>query len=89
MSSKRATKTTFLPRALNERQRTRQAIAWILKASERGRQGGAPRAQRVAREILAVLEGQSDVYKWLEDRHKSVAMNRYVAGRRLLPGNAS
>lgn len=51
---------------------------WLLKAAERGRKAGLPRDQRIAREVFAVLEGTSDVYKWVEERHKLATANRYV-----------
>jgi small subunit ribosomal protein S7 len=63
---------------LDERQSTRQGIVWLLKAAERGRKGGLPRNQRIAREVFAVLEGSSDVYKWVEERHRLATANRYV-----------
>ena len=49
-----------------------------MKASERGRKAGVARDARIAREVLAVLEGQSDVFKWLEERHKVAYLNRSV-----------
>ncbi|WVW80072.1 hypothetical protein I302_102045 [Kwoniella bestiolae CBS 10118] len=76
LSMRKSAKTILTPRALTERQRTRQGIAWLLKASEKGRKGGVSRDQRIAREILGVLEGQSDVFKWLEERHKVAYLNR-------------
>ncbi|WWC97030.1 hypothetical protein V866_003907 [Kwoniella sp. B9012] len=76
LSMRKSAKTVLTPRALTERQRTRQGIAWLLKASEKGRKGGVSRDQRIAREILGVLEGQSDVFKWLEERHKIAYLNR-------------
>lgn len=48
----------------------------MLKAAEKGRKGGVPREARIAREVLAVLEGNSDVFKWLEERHKVATANR-------------
>ncbi|WVN85767.1 uncharacterized protein L203_100918 [Cryptococcus depauperatus CBS 7841] len=76
LSMRKSAKTILTPRALTERQRTRQGIAWILRAAEKGRKGGIPRDQRIAREILAVLEGQSDVFKWVEEVHKTGYLNR-------------
>ncbi|WWD16581.1 hypothetical protein CI109_101009 [Kwoniella shandongensis] len=76
LSMRKSAKTILTPRAMTERQRTRQGVAWILKAAEKGRKGGVSRDQRIAREILAVLEGQSDVYKWVEERHKVAYLNR-------------
>jgi hypothetical protein len=49
-----------------------------LKAAEKGRKGGVPRETRIAKEVLAVLEGNSDVFKWLEEKHKVATANRYV-----------
>ena len=74
---RRSIKTIQTPSPLDERQRARQGIVWIFRAAERGRRGG-PRDQRIAREILAVLEGESDVFKWLEERHKQAALVRSV-----------
>lgn len=51
---------------------------WLLKAAERGRKAGLPRNQRIAREVFAVLEGNSEVYKWVEERHRLATANRYV-----------
>jgi hypothetical protein len=73
---RKRSKVVLTPLALDERQRTRQGIVWLLKASERGRKSGVPREQRVAREVLAILEGNSDVFKWLEERHKVGMANR-------------
>jgi len=67
------------PRALTERQRTHQAIAWIIKAAEKGRRAGLRRHERIAREVLAILEGNSDVFKWLEEKHKAATLARWVA----------
>ncbi|ODO04669.1 hypothetical protein I350_05278 [Cryptococcus amylolentus CBS 6273] len=78
LSMRKSAKTILTPRALTERQRSRQGIAWILKAAEKGRKSGVSRDQRIAREVLAVLEGTSDVFKWLEDVHKSGYLNRYA-----------
>ena len=49
-----------------------------MKAAEKGRKGGVPRETRIAKEVLAVLEGNSDVFKWLEEKHKVATANRYV-----------
>lgn len=51
-----------------------------MKAAEKGRKGGVPREARIAREVLAVLEGTSDVFKWLEEKHKVATANRLVSG---------
>ncbi|WVQ94639.1 hypothetical protein IAU59_001719 [Kwoniella sp. CBS 9459] len=76
LSMRKSAKTVLSPRGLTERQRSRQGVAWLLKAAEKGRKGGVSRDQRIAREVLAVLEGNSDVFKWLEERHKIAYLNR-------------
>ncbi|ORY27441.1 ribosomal protein S7 domain-containing protein [Naematelia encephala] len=76
ISIKKSIKTTPAPRPMFERQRVRQAIIWIFKAADPGRKGGIPREVRIAREILRVLEGESQVFKWLEERHKAAALAR-------------
>ena len=78
MSTRRRAKVVLTPMALDERQRTRQGIQWLLKAAEKGRKGGIPREQRIAKEVFAVLEGTSEVFKWIEERHKVATANRYV-----------
>ncbi|WWC68699.1 uncharacterized protein I206_102633 [Kwoniella pini CBS 10737] len=76
LSMRKSAKTILTPRALTERQRTRQGISWLLKASEKGRKGLISRDQRISKEILSILEGNSDVFKWLDDRHKTAYLNR-------------
>jgi small subunit ribosomal protein S7 len=78
ISIRKSSKVTQTPGALTERQRTRQGIMWMLKAAERGRKGGMKREDRIAREVLAVLEGTSDVFKRLEEVHRLATANRYV-----------
>ncbi|WVQ83599.1 hypothetical protein IAT38_005740 [Cryptococcus sp. DSM 104549] len=75
LSVRKFNKTIFSPRALTERQRTHEGVRWILKAAEKGRTS-ASRDQRIAREVLGIIEGQSDVFRWLEERHKTGYMNR-------------
>ncbi|CAK9782796.1 ribosomal protein S7 [Cutaneotrichosporon oleaginosum] len=76
LSMRKRAKTIMTPRALNERQRTRTGIKWLLKAAERGRKGGVRRDDRVAREVLAVLDGSSDVFKRVEEVHKIAMLQR-------------
>ncbi|KAK1927469.1 ribosomal protein S7 domain-containing protein [Papiliotrema laurentii] len=76
LTMRKSMKSVPTPRALTERQRTRQAIAWILKAAEKGRRVTAKREERIAKEVLAILEGESEVFKWLEQRHKEAALAR-------------
>ncbi|KAK4688069.1 small subunit ribosomal protein S7, partial [Tremellales sp. Uapishka_1] len=76
VSIKQGSKSVQSPRGLNERQRLRQGIMWMLKCAERGRKSGAKREDRIAREILAVLEGTSEVFKRIEEVHRAGMVNR-------------
>jgi small subunit ribosomal protein S7 len=78
VSMRKRAKTIQQPRALNERQRTHAGVKWILQAAERGRSKTAPRSQRIAREVLAIIDGSSDVVKKLEELHKTAMLNRCV-----------
>jgi len=50
---------------------------WILRSSERGRDGGGlDRAERIAREVMAVLDGSSSALARKEEVHKAGAANR-------------
>jgi small subunit ribosomal protein S7 len=82
LSMRKRAKTVQTPRALTERQRTRTGIKWLLKAAERGRKGGVKRDDRVAREVLAVLDGSSDVFKRVEEVHKIAMLQRWVQAER-------
>jgi len=88
MSTKRGAKIIQTPRALNERQRTRAGIQWLLKAAERGRKGAIKRDDRIAREVLAVLEGTSDVFKKVEELHRAAMLVRYVFRAHRWPSSA-
>ena len=79
LNMRKSMKAVPTPRALTERQRTHQAIAWIIKAAEKGRRAGLRRHERIAREVLAILEGNSEVFKWLEEKHKAATLARCVA----------
>lgn len=74
---RRASKNVPLPSALDARQRARQGIMWILKAAERGRGGGlTPRSLRIAKEVVAVLDGSSSALQRKEEVHRLGAVNR-------------
>lgn len=77
-SFKRAAKQFVFPMPLTERQRTRQAVDWILQASEA--KGGKGAGERVAREIIAVIKGDSAVLKLKSDVHKLAVLHRWVSG---------
>ena len=73
----RGAKRIQMPRPLLERQRIHQSIAWIMKAAEKSKKRYTL-SQRMAKEILQVLEGESEVFTWLAERHKTAMLNRSV-----------
>jgi small subunit ribosomal protein S7 len=75
-STRIGAKAHFRPIALGEKQRTRFAVQWILAASE-GKPGKKVE-ERLAREIIAVLQGSSEALKKKAEIHKFAMVNRYV-----------
>jgi small subunit ribosomal protein S7 len=76
ISTRRGAKAIFRPVALGEKQRIRFAMTWILDASKN--QNGQTVEERIAREVIAVLNGQSSALKRKEEAHKLATVNRYV-----------
>jgi len=70
-------KATLKPFALNERQRTRIAIDWILTASEK--KLGYTRGERIARECISIIQRTSQVLENKENMHKAAMVARWVA----------
>ena len=77
-----------IPVALTEKQQVRHAVKWMLKASET--RGGRTVEERLAREIVLVLNGSSASLKQKEAQHSLAMVNRYVlmilerVGKRLI-----
>lgn len=70
-----AAKTTPKPIALGEKQRTRYGVKWIIEASER--QSGKTFEERLAREIISVVQGNSEaVNKKKMEAHRFAMVNR-------------
>jgi len=69
-------KNVAKPVALGEKQRTRVALGWMLEAS-RGRAGRSVE-ERLAREVVAVVRGESEVLKRKEEVHRFAMVNRWV-----------
>ncbi|PLW52235.1 hypothetical protein PCASD_00185 [Puccinia coronata f. sp. avenae] len=67
-------KVTTVPVALSETQRARKAILWILKHSER--RPGKKLGDRLAMEVIAVLNGNSEVLKLKAEQHRLAYVNR-------------
>ncbi|KAH8668152.1 ribosomal protein S7 domain-containing protein [Tricladium varicosporioides] len=81
-----------IPVPLGLRQRRRTAIQWILDASSKKRSRGSGKgqfAQRVADEIISVVEGKSNVWERRQIVHKTGTSSRanvsYGQKRRRLP----
>jgi hypothetical protein len=75
-SSRKGAKSTFMPMPLNERQRIRQGIRWIIETADKRPQRSIDR--RLATECLSILAGDSPVLKKLDERHKQAMVSRYV-----------
>ncbi|KAJ5084711.1 hypothetical protein NUU61_009290 [Penicillium alfredii] len=69
-----------VPHPLNERQRRRVAIKWILDSSKKRRD--VHFAQRVANELVAVAEGRSGVWDRRDQQHKIGITGRANLGLR-------
>jgi len=69
-------KTVPKPIALGEKQQTRFAVQWILKASEK--KSGRTVEERLARELIAVVQGTSEALKKKEEVHRFAMINRHV-----------
>jgi len=72
-------KTLIRPNALGEKQRVHIAIDWILKASST--KSGQTLEERLAREMIAVIKGDSEALKKKELMHKEAFANRSMVGR--------
>lgn len=70
------------PTALNERQRVGKGIQWILESCRY--RPGTTFAERLAQEILGVLDGKNDALKKKQAQHVSATVNRFVVALRRL-----
>ncbi|KAF1814088.1 ribosomal protein S7 [Eremomyces bilateralis CBS 781.70] len=78
-----------IPVPLRQRQRRRQAVMWILAAAEkRAGKGGTKNmfAQKVADEVVAVVEGRSSVWERRNQLHRIAVSNRSNVGYKKQPG---
>lgn len=69
-----ATKEIIIPVALKEKQQVRRAVHWMLKESET--RGGRTVEERLAREIVLVLNGTSKALNARDALHKLAMVNR-------------
>lgn len=74
MSHTHGGKIVSRPVALSEKQRTRYAVKWILKASEN--RSGQTLEERLAREIIATIQGTSSVLAEKDRVHTFAMVNR-------------
>ncbi|GAA5867043.1 hypothetical protein JCM3774_003766 [Rhodotorula dairenensis] len=79
---RKGTKVMQTPQPLTDKQRTRQAWKWIVDASDK-RLGDKEFdfGRRLALEVLAVLNGQSEANKSLVGRHQQGVTGRANVGR--------
>lgn len=76
MSKKQRNKNVMTPRPLKAKARAAQAIRWIIKAS--GNRGDHRLEMRLAKEMIAIIKGDSDVLKRKDEAHRLALANRLV-----------
>ena len=76
MSHTHGGKIIARPIALSEKQRTRYALKWILKACDN--RPGQTLEERLAREIISIVQGTSSVLLEKERAHTFATVNRCV-----------
>jgi len=81
VSQKQRNKNILVPRPLNAKQRTGQGLRWIVQISEKRQEFKFE--QRLAKEIVAIVNDASDVLKKKEEVHKLALANRANASVRL------
>lgn len=75
-STKSGARAIVRPVALSERQRTGQGIRWILEASKN--KPGRELQERLAKEMISVVKGDSAALKQKEQAHRSAMVARCV-----------
>jgi len=74
LTHRHGAKNVHKPVALGEKQKTRFAVQWILEASDS--KPGKTLEERLAREIIAVLEGNSKALAKKMELHRLAMVNR-------------
>jgi small subunit ribosomal protein S7 len=80
-SHKKSAKSLMVPMPLTDRQRTFFAIKWLLQASKS--RSDRKLEDRLAKEVIRIIEGESDVLKKKMEVHKLAVANRCVPFRRV------
>ncbi|KAI8897847.1 ribosomal protein S7 domain-containing protein [Globomyces pollinis-pini] len=76
-SSKRASKSILTPTPLNERERRRIAIKWIIEAADKKKKvSNLPFGERIGKEMLAILNDDSALLAKRESVHKQAVQER-------------
>jgi small subunit ribosomal protein S7 len=75
VGTKRGAKSIQTPKPLNERQRRRTAILWIVEAADK-RHKKDSMGVRIAKEVLAILEDDSSALQKRNQVHRTALLNR-------------
>jgi small subunit ribosomal protein S7 len=75
-SHKKHAKSFMVPTPLNDRQRAFFAIKWLINVSKN--RSEKKLEERFAKEILKIVEGESEVLRKKAEVHKLAVANRYV-----------
>jgi len=81
MSRRMGTKTIPKPIPLTEKQRTKYGLKWIL--DECKSKHGRTLEERLARELIAIITGESKVLGKRDDLHRFATVNRGNASVRV------
>ena len=76
LTHRHGAKNVHKPVALGEKQKTKFAVRWILEASDS--KPGKTLEERLAREVVAVLEGTSKALAKKMELHRLAMVNRYA-----------
>jgi len=81
VSQKQRNKNVMTPRPLNAKQRTSQAIRWLVKVAD-GRNEHRLE-ERLAKEVVNIMNGSSEVLRKKDEVHKLALANRANASVRM------
>jgi len=73
---RKGTKVLQTPQPLSQKQKVRQAWLWIVEASDKRQSTEKVFGKRLAQEVMAVLNGQSEALKKLVARHEQAVTGR-------------
>lgn len=73
-SQKKNAKSSLIPTPLNDRQRTFFAVKWLLAVSKNRSEKKIE--ERLAKEVVRIIEGESEVLRKKTEMHKLAVANR-------------